>query len=140
LAVTAAAVTDHVPPDAETLLKVCSGVPVAVAPENSLTVTVDASALWEESAVWAPAVPEMVGVVVPVALEGAVTAGDGAAASTTKLAALLWPWLPAPSDCDACTVYCAFAGKFDVGVADHSPPLSVVVSVCSGVPLTVLPE
>ena len=68
-----------------------------------------------------------------------LSATTGATVSITNVLAELVPVLPATSDWAACAVYCAFAVSAcnAVGVTDQLPPLSVVVNVNTGEPLTV---
>ena len=105
-------------------------------------VTVPPSALAVVSAAWFPAAPLKVGCsetfVAPLAGAAIVTVGE--VVSITNVFALLVPAFPAPSACDAWAVYCAFAASEVVGATDQEPPLSVVVRVCSSVPLVFEPE
>ena len=99
--------------------------------------TVVVSALWVVSAVWVPAVPEMVGVVELWKAAGAVTVGAGAAVSTTKVVVLV-PLFPATSPWVTLAVYWALAGSAAALVV-QLPAVTVGVSVWSAGPVAVAP-
>ena len=120
------------------VVRVRTGVPVAVVPEYTLTVTVVESALGLGPAA-VPAVPVNVN---PLSFEawlavGAVIVTVGAVVSTTKVTAALVPVLPARSVWLACAVNWPLASAAALIV--HAAPERVALSVCVSVPPVVAP-
>jgi hypothetical protein len=118
---------------------VCTGVPVAVDPEYTFTVTEPLSPAAR------PPVPDTVGVadftVAPSA--GAVTETTGAVVSgtvvsTVNVTALLVPTLPAASRWLAWTVYVP-SPRLDKALDQEPSAAMLAVAVCAGAPVAVEP-
>jgi hypothetical protein len=116
-------------------LSVCNGVPVALEPAYTFTVT------RVESPFDVPAVPEKVGVafVLEEPLAGWLSVTTGVELSAmVKVLVLLRPVFPAVSCCSARAVYCPFASGTLAG-AVQSVPVRVTVRVWTGVPVALGP-
>jgi hypothetical protein len=116
-------------------VSVCTGEPVAVLPAYTFTVTD------EESPLRIPAVPLTVGVVLLVTepLLGTLMPTMGAAVSTVNVTAELVPVLPAESVCVTCTVYWPCASAVVGTLYAPVDGFTLVVKVCTGEPVAVLP-